>query len=1852
MIRKILFFINILAWVPFLAFAQGTLTISGSAASGATEQDILSGGRVLVLSLSGGATWKTTAADNASPWKLVFTPGSSFGNVTDGLTNANLEFRNDTAFIITFPITSSYLITADETISIAIPDNLLATGSSLNTVSFDITDLDPMVSLSGSLTAAAQEYTIRSHAANSLQLVLTVKYDTWYSNFGKNNAVTDNFLAGITGDQDWASVILNDGNLVRDNATTATLTIPNTPDYTISSNETVTIDIPAEAFDGSAGSVINPAFTIFNQQPAVSASWNSSPLIETMFRTGDYKLTLNITSNDEWVSDTTILKTNFTTGLNGNSEWNTKILPGIYIQSHNNTSVVIGFAGNPGFDINTSLNISYNIPDNTLKLASGDMLNTTPATFTVTPAIRSAVISPGSIVENSLNGGFIDISLQEETFSDFANLAISDFSLSIKPTTTSITSVTNKSATSARLYLSYSGDIDINGSLQVTILNRLSGGGSLVSNSINVIAVLEPVITGVTIPNKAFKINDNVPVTISVQNDGGQSFALTSGSVSNRTLTGFTRQNNTTYNASFKILSGEPDFPADANIPVSVQLEVVGRPGNLFTIPVIQGNDLLDANAPSVATYQALGTVYKIGDFINLIATADAAGYTIDSSQTRINGVSINNPSFSFLNESGGSYYLSYQVTVNDLDVTGVSPLTGQIALKDFAGNVSNLRLATAVSASFRIDAHPPVISSVTAPDSFYVTGETLTLSITTDGTAYSLSPETFINGISATSGRFSFNGTGPVYTLNYPIQAGDAAVSAGNLPVNIIISDAAGNKSSALTSFLNNAEIYTTKPTATISGTNSICEGDSSVLYFTLTGKKNWNIIVNDGTTNYPFNGITSSPFSFKVAPSVNKSYTISSVSDNSGLSNSGNGVAVISINPSTPVSINPIASAYNIESSEVPLSANIAGGVFSGPGVIGSTNYFYPSLAGVLNSPHTIVYTYTNSYGCKSTANLTVSVVEASGLIIIDKLYCYNSPAFNAQAVTDSVEIIGKFQLKKNDVVIPNGSGIQDMGNNFAAINPALLVPGEYQLLYKYFLKDSLSLDATFTVENVDKPKIIPDLPPTICENELVLNLQGDAKRGTFSGIGVIGNSSTGFKFDPAGAGSGTYTLTYTDTTVNGCKNFTKDTLQVFYVPEMGFSASDNCVTNTGTEILFTNSSANKDSVSNWNWNFDDVNSGASNNDTTENPSHLFKKSGKYSVLLAQTTNNGCTKNLEITFDLGDKPTGKFDVLNRCMAIGVNTEFESNYFSNDGIKQYLWIITLPGGEIVKDSSLTPNRSYPFTGVGDYTVYHKVTANSDCSIDTTAIINLSKTQKVFPGSPFIVDFNIDSANWNNTGDAYWRWTKPGYAGLGADLSNAWCIRRSNSNNTVLSSLESNCYDLSELERPMIKMDIFRNFITSSDATIIETSTDNGTNWSILGSPGDGINWYSDFQTTNFAFGTNYGWANTAGTSSDSGWVEARHILDPVAGSSNVQFRLVFGAKPSTIENYEGFAVRKITIGERSRVSALEHFTNTTPLNPVKDRAISANAIVDELYKSKNGLYKDFVKLEYHTRFPSANDPLNIFNRDVPGARAFYYGITSIPFSLLDGGDRTGRRFDFTDTKFIPREVDINLRSLTDPAVDIKVSTVVNGNELNINVKLKALQNLPAGERVLYVVIYESLVTDIAAENGVSLFRNVVRNMIPDAGGTGINQALNTSPQTAMEYNFVADISNLNKDRVRVAAYLQNDFTGEIYQVGLSDYTFYQGVGVNPTLVYANEISLYPNPAKEFVELKISGKIEKLSMLEFYDQLGRKVFSKEILPFEISKVLSTSGLNKGVYYVRITSAGIQHSEVKKLVIME
>ncbi|HRT54456.1 MAG TPA: hypothetical protein P5291_10260, partial [Flavobacteriales bacterium] len=193
-------------------------------------------------------------------------------------------------------------------------------------------------------------------------------------------------------------------------------------------------------------------------------------------------------------------------------------------------------------------------------------------------------------------------------------------------------------------------------------------------------------------------------------------------------------------------------------------------------------------------------------------------------------------------------------------------------------------------------------------------------------------------------------------------------------------------------------------------------------------------------------------------------------------------------------------------------------SGGTFSGPGVSG--NSFDPAVAGL--GSHTITYSYTDGNGCSNTCTCTITV---NALPVVtcpaNSSVCVDAPAY-ALAGSGESPAGGTF----------SGTGVS--GNSF---DPAVAGAGAHTITYCYTDGNGCDDCCNFTITVNALPVVTCPLNSSACINASAFSLVGTGENpagGTFSGPGVAGNS-----FDPAVAGVGTHSITYTYTDGNGCSD-----------------------------------------------------------------------------------------------------------------------------------------------------------------------------------------------------------------------------------------------------------------------------------------------------------------------------------------------------------------------------------------------------------------------------------------------------------------------------------------------------------------------------------------------------------------------------------------------------------------------------------------------------------------------------------------------------------------------------------------
>jgi gliding motility-associated-like protein len=225
--------------------------------------------------------------------------------------------------------------------------------------------------------------------------------------------------------------------------------------------------------------------------------------------------------------------------------------------------------------------------------------------------------------------------------------------------------------------------------------------------------------------------------------------------------------------------------------------------------------------------------------------------------------------------------------------------------------------------------------------------------------------------------------------------------------------------------------------------------------------------------------------------------------------------------------------------------------GGTYSGTGV-GVSPSFNPAAAGV--GAHTITYTYTDGNGCTSTAidGMTVNALPVVTLTLTDDAACVSESAFN---LGGGAPLGGTY----------SGTGV----GVSPSFNPATAGVGTHTITYTYTDGNGCTSTATDGMTVNALPVVTLTLTDdAACVSESAFNLGGGAPLGgTYSGTGVGVSPS----FNPATAGVGAHTITYTYTDGNGCTNTATDGMTVNALPVVTLTLTDDaaCVSESAFNL-----------------------------------------------------------------------------------------------------------------------------------------------------------------------------------------------------------------------------------------------------------------------------------------------------------------------------------------------------------------------------------------------------------------------------------------------------------------------------------------------------------------------------------------------------------------------------------------------------------------------------------------------------------------------------------------------------------
>jgi hypothetical protein len=793
------------------------------------------------------------------------------------------------------------------------------------------------------------------------------------------------------------------------------------------------------------------------------------------------------------------------------------------------------------------------------------------------------------------------------------------------------------------------------------------------------------------------------------------------------------------------------------------------------------------------------------------------------------------------------------------------------------------------------------------------------------------------------------------------------------------------------------------------------------------------------------------------------------------------------------------------------------------------------------------------------------------------------------------------------------------------------------------------------------------------TYCENTTSLTLDPD---WTNSGGNPFIPSSGFFRFTkgafvynaPAGVNTinpninlvqgggsyGIYQVTYHYTDANGCTNASPAReLRIYPLPQIGpslppvaFSYTNAClgdVTQFSANIILPTIDAN-DGITEIKWEFGDgtveIYSGATL-PQGYNVSHTYSIAITYQAKLTVLTQQGCGNTFIRNVRIGAIPVAGFNASRFCQGDNVRFISTSTIAPTDSIARVIWDFGDGIQEIIDiystNPASSPNTTHQYLAPGEYEAELTTISTLGCSNTIKKQIFIFPNVTVTPTTPYNENFETSSGGWLANGTTggtpkLYSWTHRATNGVKMPLSNsskAWIARMADSTkymNNEQSYVESPCFNISALQRPMLQMKIFYDTDQGGDGVVVQVSKDDGITWDILGSVGEGVEWYNTSGIAGLPGGQGLkGWSGRAMTN----WVFARYPLDAYRGESKLRFRVAFGSNADNVTPapFDGFAFDEIFIGERNRRVLIEHFTNSSDAT-----ANSENEAINNFTGVLNG---EAVHIQYHTSFPGT-DPMNADNTADPSARALYYGVTQVPRTSLDGTLRnTPPQFSVWGLSAY------NQRVLLQSPFDIKVTYPTNPVELlNVSVQINALSRVDSSLIVQVVVVEKEI--DGSVFTGVNLgslkFKNVVKRMLPDAAGTRINQVWLPGSTAPVNQSW-NPVNVYDKSKLGVVVFLQNELNKQIYQA------FYSDVTTTPTGVTSlsnnltQSFTLYPNPTKDKIVVGFEGiTATENYQIYIYDQLGRLCKEATLQSGNQGVVVNVENLADGMYVLKLQNS--------------
>jgi hypothetical protein len=411
------------------------------------------------------------------------------------------------------------------------------------------------------------------------------------------------------------------------------------------------------------------------------------------------------------------------------------------------------------------------------------------------------------------------------------------------------------------------------------------------------------------------------------------------------------------------------------------------------------------------------------------------------------------------------------------------------------------------------------------------------------------------------------------------------------------------------------------------------------------------------------------------------------------------------LTINLSTPVSLNPLPGICPNSGSIALSTGSPTGGNYSGSGIVANVLFSDLLSPGIYN----YTYTFTNTSGCVSSATSTfeISPLPSVNLSPLGTI-CSNDLPFT---ISNGSPAGGTY----------SGNGVT--GNTF---DPALSGPGNHVITYT--ITDGAtgcSNSASQSVTVLQAPAIGISAPNQTCINGGLISLSGIPSGGTFTGNGISGNS-----FDPSAAGLGSTTITYSFTASNGCASSTTFNINVNAQPTVSLNPLAS-VCSPGSPLNLTGGNPANGTFSG---------TGVINNIFYPN----LTGTGTFPITYTFTDANGCSGSTTQSIDVNASPSITLNFPNFICLNGspvtLNATPSGGIFSGAGVVGNTFNPSVSGiGTFSISYTFTDGNGCTSTGSQNITVTNLASASIIplgplCNNDNPAIVNAIPSGGVLSG--------------------------------------------------------------------------------------------------------------------------------------------------------------------------------------------------------------------------------------------------------------------------------------------------------------------------------------------------------------------------------------------------------------------------------------------------------------------------------------------------------------------------------------